>query len=98
MSNCLNDCFVDGGDSRCRCRRQVQWFYYNLVVRSQQADTVRPAGEKSKNGGWEDGAGTNGNPHAHSHSRFPSPWIFQLPCSIHYSTCCFVRADNHTLG
>src|SRR5437588_8333133 len=48
MSNCLNDWFVDGADSRCRCRREVQRFYYNLVVRPQQADAVRLGRENLK--------------------------------------------------
>ena len=48
MSNCLNDWFVDGADSRCRCRREVQRFYYNLVVRSQQADAARLGRENLK--------------------------------------------------
>jgi hypothetical protein len=36
----------------------------------------------------------SGSRRAHNHSRFPSHPISPRSCSIHYNTCCLLRADN----
>lgn len=40
----------------------------------------------------------SGSRRAHNRSRFPSHPISPRSCSIHYNTCCLLRADNRMPG